>query len=305
VFDKGRGVGGRMSTRRADGGNFDHGAQFFTARHEAFLRRVLAWCDDGLAARWPGDLVRIGADGATQIEPTNERFVFVPGMNALCKHLASDLDTRLSTRVEKIASGDDGWQLDSTSERYDDVVVTMPLPQVAELLDTSELTTEVALNTPLVTPCLAAMLVLPACTAPFDAAFVDDHALAWVAHDSSKPGRRVTNGLTHWVVHASEQYSQAHVDLDRNAIGERLAHALQGLCPDLPAALSSTGHRWRYARVNGEALDLVGDGAVALRPGLWLAGDGCVARSRVESAWLSGMAAAARVMASANSSDRL
>ena len=31
VFDKGRGLGGRMSTRRVDGKScFDHGAQYFT-----------------------------------------------------------------------------------------------------------------------------------------------------------------------------------------------------------------------------------------------------------------------------------
>ena len=36
-FDKGRGIGGRMSRRLVDGiGEFDHGAQFFTARDKAF-----------------------------------------------------------------------------------------------------------------------------------------------------------------------------------------------------------------------------------------------------------------------------
>ncbi|MGA8880775.1 MAG: FAD-dependent oxidoreductase, partial [Azonexus sp.] len=32
LFDKGRGPGGRMSTRRGDDWQCDHGAQYFTAR---------------------------------------------------------------------------------------------------------------------------------------------------------------------------------------------------------------------------------------------------------------------------------
>ena len=40
VFDKGRGVGGRLATRRAGSAVFDHGAQFFTARSDEFQQQV-------------------------------------------------------------------------------------------------------------------------------------------------------------------------------------------------------------------------------------------------------------------------
>jgi predicted NAD/FAD-dependent oxidoreductase len=36
LFEKSRGVGGRMSTRQADPFTFDHGAQFFTVRDKRF-----------------------------------------------------------------------------------------------------------------------------------------------------------------------------------------------------------------------------------------------------------------------------
>ena len=43
VVDKGRGVGGRMASRRMDTpagqARFDHGAQFFTTRSDLFRRR--------------------------------------------------------------------------------------------------------------------------------------------------------------------------------------------------------------------------------------------------------------------------
>lgn len=72
LLDKGRGPGGRMSTRRvateAGEANFDHGAQYFTVRDPGFRTRVDAWVATGCVAPW----VAAGA----------EAFVGVPGMNA-------------------------------------------------------------------------------------------------------------------------------------------------------------------------------------------------------------------------------
>src|ERR671910_2039609 len=55
VLDKGRGVGGRMATRRLGEGNFDHGAQFFTVRDDRFASLVEGWLTAGAAGGWaPG-----------------------------------------------------------------------------------------------------------------------------------------------------------------------------------------------------------------------------------------------------------
>jgi len=40
VFEKSRGLGGRMSPRRTDQWQCDHGAQYFTARTPEFLAQV-------------------------------------------------------------------------------------------------------------------------------------------------------------------------------------------------------------------------------------------------------------------------
>ena len=79
LFDKGRGPGGRMSTRRmptsAGEAHFDHGAQYFTVRDESFRRRVDAWIVDGVAAAWPS--------------AGSEAYVGVPAMNAPVRHMAN------------------------------------------------------------------------------------------------------------------------------------------------------------------------------------------------------------------------
>ena len=46
VFDKGRGAGGRASTRREGLRQFDHGAQYCTAKEERFQRQVDSWVEE-------------------------------------------------------------------------------------------------------------------------------------------------------------------------------------------------------------------------------------------------------------------
>jgi predicted NAD/FAD-dependent oxidoreductase len=83
LLDKGRGPGGRISTRRRGDVSFDHGAQYFTARNEGFRRQVSAWVDRGVVARWTG---RVGALDQGRSRPGSTRItrhVGVPGMSAL------------------------------------------------------------------------------------------------------------------------------------------------------------------------------------------------------------------------------
>ena len=40
VFDKARGLGGRLATRRADGGRFDHGAQYMKINEISNLKEI-------------------------------------------------------------------------------------------------------------------------------------------------------------------------------------------------------------------------------------------------------------------------
>ena len=71
LLDKGRGPGGRMSTRRVTTAlgeaSFDHGAQYFTVRDPDFARCVEQWRAKGVAARWPaaGDDAWVGTPAST------------------------------------------------------------------------------------------------------------------------------------------------------------------------------------------------------------------------------------------------
>ena len=101
VFDKGRGPGGRMSTRRVQTpvgeAQFDHGAQVFTAQDEAFQRRVATWVREGAVAPWPA-----AGPGA---------FVGVPGMNGPVRQMAGGLSVHWSSLVTGLEGLDTGWRL--------------------------------------------------------------------------------------------------------------------------------------------------------------------------------------------------
>ncbi len=278
VLDKGRGIGGRMATRRvtlaAGEIGFDHGAQYLTARDPRF---AAALHDLGPAcARWD--------DGA--VVP---RLVGVPGMSSLPRAMAAGLDVQLDRQVTAVRAAPGGWQLGlgSTCIKTRHLVMTVPAPQAAALLGVEHALHRRIANV-VMAPCLTLMATFPANAArPFRARTADDHPLAWIAQDSSKPGR--AGALTTWVAQASGAWSEQHLEDTPDVIAARMLPMLAeviGVVPQL--ALYAAAHRWRYARTTaplGEPFLSSNDGT------LHVGGDWCLGAS-VEAAWSSGTAIA-------------
>ncbi|MEP2103166.1 MAG: NAD(P)-binding protein [Parasphingorhabdus sp.] len=76
LFDKARGPGGRMSTRRIESAagdiSFDHGAQYFTAHDPSFQIVVDGWGKLGVASRWP---VLQSSQMPLFCQPSHARFI--------------------------------------------------------------------------------------------------------------------------------------------------------------------------------------------------------------------------------------
>jgi renalase len=302
VFDKSRGPGGRMSTRRGEGWACDHGAQYFTARDPLFQAELARWQGAGVAARWQPRLAVLHAEGRRTGGAGGDaqaRHVGTPRMTAPARLLAEGLDLRLQTTVTALQRYDHGWEL-ATAERgllpeaFDGVLLAVPAPQAVPLLQPLQRPASPALAA------VAAATRMQACWAlmlrfatplalDFDAAFVNHGPLRWIARDSSKPGRE---GPETWTLHASAEWSEDHVEDSPDAVAAALIDAFAALGGAAPLVWSA--HRWRYAITDSavaggcawdavDALGLCGD---------WLNG------GRVEGAWLSGHALAQRVLAS-------
>ncbi|MFN7055380.1 NAD(P)/FAD-dependent oxidoreductase [Hyphomonas sp.] len=283
VFDKGRGPGGRMASRRVllEGRevSFDHGAQYFTARDPAFRAAVEGWIAEGAVAAWSPR--RLGG------LPGEAWYVGQPGMNAVIRSLSGGLAVSWSTRVTAITGAPGEWWLqmeDGLEEGpFSRVIVAVPAEQAAPLLAGPAPALSEAAGRIRSLPCWTAMLVhdvplgieLDAIEPPPGASLI-----AWAARGSSKPGRADADA---WVVQAAADWSSRHIELTPEEAASLLAAEFSHLTR-APVPAFITAHRWRYARVAeplGQPFMADADLSIATC-GDWHLG------ARVEAAWLSG-----------------
>ncbi len=294
VFDKARGPGGRSSTRRQDGFSFDHGAQYFTARDPGFQSQVAGWRAADLVAPWTPRLRVFGERPEQTGTAPDERLVGVPGMNAVLKHLADGLDCRFGQTLTRIIAGDH-WRLqfeDGEEIRAQHLLLTAPPAQCLALLQSDHgLAAELAGVS--MSPAWALLLAYrQPLEADFDAAFVNEGPLSWIARNASKPGRSGES----WVVQAGSLWSASHLEDQVEAVIDALSTEFARFVPaakqQRPAL--QTAHRWRYAL---SPAPLAQGFLAAAEEKLWIAGDWCQG-NRIEGAWLSGQAAAKAILAS-------
>ena len=296
VFEKSRGAGGRMATRRAGIFQFDHGAQFFTAQTPAFGAFLEPLIEAGIVADWPArfaELRRGQVAGSRQWDNEHPHYVGVPGMNAIGKALASRLDVRLDTAVTSLKRTGKRWRLvgdgQSPLGEFDWVIVTAPAAQAADLLASTSIAS--AAERVRMQACFALMLGFDeAVDLPWQAALVHDADISWISVNSSKPGRTPASSL---IVHSTNAWADAHADDDTEAVRRHLLDEFREVTGiDGASAPFIDVHRWRYANVDPQEGDLY-----VLDPDKQLAacGDWFV-RGRVEGAFCSADALANRLM---------
>lgn len=297
VFDKGRGIGGRLATRRRDGGlAFDHGAQYATARDPAFRAMLEAAAGHGTAVDWPAAWAMLAEEGVTRTGAAEPRWVGVPGMSGLVRELADGLPVHCGTRIERLTRDDRGtWTLiaaDGTAYGpFRRVVLAVPAPQAAELL--GDLAGAFPPLAPVrYAPCWAAMAAWEdALALPFDVARLEaDPVLGMAARTGTKPGR--PEGPDCWVLHATPDWSRSHLETAAPDVAAALLDRFLALTGVAEHVVHLDAHRWRYALVERPA------GAPFLHHaalGLGLCGDWCLG-PRIELAFLSGHHLAAALL---------
>jgi renalase len=301
VFDKSRGPSGRMSTRRADDDNgpwqCDHGAQYFTARDPAFRAEVARWQQAGVAALWNARLASFDGNAWSTPATPLERFVGTPRMTSpaawLVQHLGEPALAQWQTTVQRLDHSEGGWTITSAehglhSPRYSAVLLAVPAPQAVPLLaPVSPAGVAIAASARMRGSWAVMLRYASPVALPWEGAFINTGPLRWVARDSSKPGR---TGQETWLLHASPEWSEAHIEDSADAVTAALLAAFAALGG--PAPVAATAHRWRYADTE-PALTQGSWWDAQMRLGLcgdWLHG------GKVEGAWLSGRALAQQVL---------
>ena len=297
VLDKGRGVGGRMATRRFGGASFDHGAQFFTVRDDRFEKLVEGWLAAGAAAEWSRGFAN--AEGPRDPDG-HPRYRGSEGMTSIPKLLAEGLDVRTGERAVSVEQSDRGWMVVCESGETvsgDALLLTAPVPQSLALANSGNYGLEDGMRRQLeevsYDPCLAVMALLegPSPVPEPGGVQLKDEPLDWIG-DNARKGISERPGLT---IHAGPGWSRGHYeDAEEDITRSLLSLAGEQLGADLASATVETSlARWRYSWVTSSHPEpcLV----ASEEPALVFCGDG-FGQPKVEGAALSGLAAADRLL---------
>jgi predicted NAD/FAD-dependent oxidoreductase len=217
-------------------------------------------------------------------------------MSALLERMQQGLGVRFGVPVDGLARRDERFALTGPDGQalgeFDAVVVALPAPQAATLVDPLSFSFASRLREVAFAPTWAVMLGFAESLAlDFDEALVHVGPLSWLGREASKPERREGE---RWVLHATHSWSQAHLEDSPDVVVAALLDAFfatTGAVRTTPVL--ATAHRWRYAVPTTP----LGEPCLTHESGrLVVCGDFCLGAT-LESAWLSGLAAAGRLNA--------
>ena len=296
VLDKGRGIGGRLATRRLTyseeiEGVFDYGAQYFTVSDREFQGWVDEWLAEGVITEWSQGFVE---ESGSFKSSNNPCYRGSKSNRSLAQYLAQSLTVHTNTHVTRLSWQDDHWQVQTQTGEFfqgDRLILTPPVPQSLTLLDNSgiALNPEIRqkLEQVIYYPCITmlALLEKPSQIPAPGGLWGSGHPLGWIACNYQK-GISTNKGYA-VTLQAGPEFSQNYWDQDNAEIAQKLLKAADSWLGS--KVLDYQIHRWRYSQV---AISYGEPCLVLAEPGpLILAGDGFLA-PKIEGAVLSGLAAA-------------
>ena len=288
IFEKSRSVG-RLATRyRTDsqtGKNWQwaFGAQFFTAKTASFQQFIAPWLETGLLQPWCAQVVNLtptndsiessDIQSKEQWNTTQARYISTPKMTSWGRELADELQyttMKFKTRVAPLAQYDSAIseKVDKKTELFDDtgaslghfdwVVCTAPNGQAVELMADSGFDSQSKITEPQMQACYTLMLgwndiaALPKTLSSlaaqqWDVAYLNNSILDRIFIEHQKPAH--DDLLPSVTIHASNHWSEQHVDDDIETVQAQLLQAAQQALnwneESAPSQIDS--HRWRYA----------------------------------------------------------
>lgn len=221
LFDKSRGIGGRLATRRIRTGDreirVDHGLPFLTIQGKNTRFLIQNLLTENL------------------IHAINDRFYPCPdGMNSIAKFLARDLEIRREFPVTRITPTDDFWSIEGKEGETltaRAIVLAIPAPQAVALLRASNLSTFLPeLGSIEYDPCITVI-----------AGYADSQAFTSVPADFRHIGAYEDRSV--FVLQSGANFAAKYLDSeDLEAVaGEIIARS------GLPSPAWFQSHRWRYA----------------------------------------------------------
>jgi len=300
IYEKSRGVGGRLATRYIGEFEFDHGTQFFTAKHDKFKKFIQPLVAAKIIEPWNARFAELYGSRVANTRTwgiAKEHYVGVSRMNMIGKFFASGLPIHNQVEISEVKfnKSRNKWDLRCSQDKeyteYDWLIFTAPAEQTFKLLP-EYISFKQYIAATKMSGCYTIMLGLNHLPdINFDAAVIKESSLSWIARNSSKPGRKTNHCLL-----AQARNSWADKQIARNVAIEEVEETLHKelkkiIRSDLSIACKGI-HRWRYANIAKQAISnkfyLDTEHKIAA------CGDWCI-QGRVESAFHSADALADRL----------
>jgi len=258
VLDKGRGVGGRMSTRTIQNARVDHGAQYFSVKTPEFQTLISELQSDNITAEW------------YLAQRENVRYIGAKGMNTIPKKMASLLQVFVNEKVILIENSTVKTESGNIYP-FDNLLITMPIPQIIDLFKNSKMIfsekDKSVLREIEYQPCIAVMAVLKEPTIIVSGGIIlENQSVSWIA-DNFQKGITEIPTVT---IHASSAYSAKRFDDDLREVEKDLLVSVNQYV-NSENIVSSQTHRWRFSnatkryeahfyQIENQAIYLAGDG---------------------------------------------
>lgn len=236
LFDKARGLGGRLATRRAEGGKFDHGAQYFSIERINNLPEIQMLINEGVINNIEDKDIYFSPDGMTNI----------------AKKLLIDFNIFKEHKLVSIDKENENYKLffeNGSTFNSDYIIMSCPMPQSLEILNKSKIDYDNNLIKDLEDlsyfPCIVVMIKSEIKLSNLDKHIgtdVDSKDISWIGDNY---GKKVSSIENYYTIQCSPEFSYENFENEYDETNKKLKHEMEKIFGSNYQILSN--HKWRYS----------------------------------------------------------
>lgn len=268
VWEKSRGVGGRMSSSGTRTGEcvVDLGAQYVTATKD-YVAKHGDFYEELTAAGVLKEMEAVKIVGERH-KPGDTNFVAPAGMASIAKHFIekSEASVEFGRRARSVEKNEDGttWTVtdeDGDSSNFDAVILTQPTPQILDMVGAAGVPSDVIaeLGNVEYSSRFALAVYYDGDNIGYDSMLEGVNAkyisgepiVRFVALGNLKTdGKSSPGSKLSVVVHTSGPFGTDNLEASKEEMGPVMEKKLRELFPTWPQSVDSKPHKWRYSQVS-------------------------------------------------------
>ncbi|KAL4240187.1 hypothetical protein ACF0H5_000981 [Mactra antiquata] len=289
MWDKSRGIGGRMSSSRSNNDNtntVDLGAQYISATPDYHLKHS-SYYEELTKAQV---LVKLKEDivGHQDKEPGTTHYVTPEGCSSLVKYFVNKSEPTIGREylVKDVSIATDKVNVttdDNKCDIFDAVVLTMPVPQILQLQgDIKSLIETKGIKSNLESVSYSSRFAVGlfynpdvVLDIPWTAKYITDNScIRFISVDNRKRGKDDKTRGHSLCIHTGAPWGIKNLEMDKDDAAVEILKQLKIILPDLPEPSEIKGHKWRYSQVHKGYTGSPGCIVLNEKPLIILAGDG-------------------------------